>query len=303
MDAVAVFAELNRRFAIPGVAQIVSGKGGLPKVEITTADALGEIYLHGAHVTFWKPHRHEEVLFVSTKSRWQEGSAIRGGVPICFPWFADRAGDPHAPAHGFVRTKAWKLDSIAQECTAVAVTLSTGSDETTKKWWPADFQLIYRAVFGRELRLELTTRNVDARPLRFEEALHTYYKVGQLEKVRLRGLEATRYIDKTDGRREKTQQGDVVIDSWTDRVYLNTAKELDLVDSSLQRHTLVDKENSFSTVIWNPHAEMAGKLSDLEPHEWTQLFCVETANVGDSAVELAPGQEHTMSATIRIDCM
>src|SRR6266700_1338059 len=141
-------AEPDGRFDIPGVAQVVEGNGGLAKVRISCPEATGEMYLHGAHVTSWKPSGADEVLFVSSQSRWEDGSAIRGGVPICFPWFGGKADDPKAPAHGFVRTKAWQLEPIAKAGGAVTVSMFTESDESTKKWWPADFRLVHRVTFG-----------------------------------------------------------------------------------------------------------------------------------------------------------
>ena len=216
-------AESDRRFEIPGIAQVVEGNGGLPKVRITSPEAVGEMYLHGAHVTSWKPAGGEEVLFLSAQSRWENGRAIRGGVPICFPWFGDKADDPKAPAHGFVRTKAWQLESIAQAGEAVTVSMFTESDESTRKWWPADFRLVHRATFGRELRLELVVTNTGKTSLRFEEALHAYYRVGNVEKTRVGGLDAVNYLDKTDSNRKKMQHGEIAIVSETDRVYLNTS--------------------------------------------------------------------------------
>src|SRR5262245_37710636 len=106
--------ELNHRFALPGPAQVLEGNSGMPKVRITSPEVVGEIYLHGAHVTSWKPTGRDEVLFLSSRSRWEQGHAIRGGVPICFPWFGGKADDPKAPAHGFARTTVWHLESIDQ---------------------------------------------------------------------------------------------------------------------------------------------------------------------------------------------
>jgi glucose-6-phosphate 1-epimerase len=195
MDLPGTITDLNRRLGIPGVAQVVEGSGGLAKVQITAAGATGEIYLHGAHVTSWVPQGAEEMLFVSSRSQWKTGRAIRGGVPIYFPWFANKADDPGAPAHGFVRTKAWQLESIVQDAEEVAVTLSTESNESTKKWWPFDSRLVYRATFGSELSLELALTNTGTSSLRFEEALHTYFKVGQIEAVRLYGLDGVSYLE------------------------------------------------------------------------------------------------------------
>ncbi|HLJ93178.1 MAG TPA: D-hexose-6-phosphate mutarotase [Gemmataceae bacterium] len=293
-------ADLNRRLGIPGVAQVVEGNGGLAKVQVTAADATGEIYLHGAHVTSWAPRAGKEVLFVSSQSQWKAGAAIRGGVPICFPWFANKADDHGAPAHGFVRAKAWQLESIVQDAGAVEVSLSTESGDSTKKWWPFDFRLVYHATFGSELSLELVLTNTGTKALRFEEALHTYLKVGDIEKVRLQGLDTVHYLDKTDSNREKIQDGALVIGSETDRVYLNTQQAVEADDESLHRRVRVAKENSLTTVVWNPWVQKARAMSDLEDAEWKQMVCVETCNVSPFAINVAPGQQHRMRAIIQV---
>ena len=128
--------KLNEQHAIAGIASVISGEGNLPKVQVTSLHASAEIYLHGAQVTSWKPAGSEEAIFLSAKSHWEEGRAIRGGIPVCFPWFRNKADDPKAPSHGFVRTKAWELTSIAQEGDSVVVTLATESDEASRRWWP-----------------------------------------------------------------------------------------------------------------------------------------------------------------------
>lgn len=296
----AAFVELDRRYGIPEIAKVVAGNGGLAKVVITTLDAQGEMYLHGAHVTSWKPKGVEEVLFVSAKSRWEEGRAIRGGVPICFPWFADKANDPKAPAHGFARTTTWQLESIARSGDAVTVSMFTESNNDTKKWWPGDFHLKYRATFGSELTLALVVTNKGTTSFRFEEALHSYFQVGQIEKVRLQGLQDVDYVDKTDQNRKKRQQGPIAIVSETDRVYLNTKGAAELEDEGLRRRIRVDKKYSLTTVVWNPWVEKARAMSDFGDDEWMRMACIETSNVSDFAVELAPGQEHRMQATVRL---
>jgi len=299
MDSTAI-AELDRRFSIPGIARVVAGNGGLAKVAVTSPVAAGEMYLHGAHVTSWQPRGSDEVLFVSARSRWEDGRAIRGGVPICFPWFANKADDPHAPAHGFVRSTGWQLESIRQTGDAVSVSMFITSNDATKKWWPADFHLLHRATFGSELNLELLVRNTGATSLRFEEALHTYFHVGHIDKVRLQGLNAVAYLDKTDSNCKKTQQGPIAIVSETDRVYLNTKSPVELEDHALGRRIVVAKDNSLTTVVWNPWLEKAGAMSDFGASEWTQMVCIETSNVADFAVELGSGQQHQMRATARL---
>jgi glucose-6-phosphate 1-epimerase len=293
-------AKSDRRFEIPGIAEIVKGSGGLPKVRITTPEVVGEIYLHGAHVTSWKPAGRDEVLFLSSQSRFEDGRAIRGGVPICFPWFGGKADDPQAPAHGFVRTKAWQLESIAQAPGGVTVSMLTENDEGTKKWWPAEFRLTHRVTFGSQLTLELVVTNTGTTPLRLEEALHAYYRVGDVEKARVHGLDGVHYSDKTDSNREKVQDGDIAIVSETDRVYQNNSGPIEITDPVLHRRIVVKKENSRTTVVWNPWVLKALSFSDFAKDEWKEMICVEACNTADFAVELRPGQEHSMKALVEV---
>ena len=303
MATPAPLSELNRRFEIPGIAKIVDGRGGLPCVQITTPRASGEIYLHGAHVTSWKPAGAEEVLYVSSKSKWQDGTAIRGGVPVCFPWFSTRAEDPRSPAHGLVRTKSWRLEGITHADHDVTVALSTTSDEATRKTWFGDYHLLFCATFGEQLRLELIVTNHGTTSIRFEEALHSYFRVSNVPAAKLRGLSGVAYIDKTDPQREKQQRGDIVLSAETDRIYRNTLATVEVEDPAAHRRILVAKEDSRDTVVWNPWSEKAKAMSDLGSDEWRQFVCVETCNVGDHAVNLASAQAHTMTCLISLSAL
>jgi glucose-6-phosphate 1-epimerase len=293
--------ELNRRFAIPGVAQINIGNGGLARVCVNTPVATAEIYLHGAHLTSWRPVGAEEVIFVSEHSQWKTGSAIRGGIPICFPWFRNKADDPKAPSHGFVRTKDWQLDSVTNNGDTVTVILSTISDESTRAWWPHDFHLAHRVTLGAELTQELVMHNTGAAPLRFEEALHTYYRVGAAESVRVKGLDGAMYLDNTDGNREKRQQGDILFTGPTDRAYLDTTHAVEIADPVLRRRIRLVKQDSRSTVVWNPWSSGARSMADLGDDEWHAMACVEASNMRVCAVDLAPAEVHTMKTVIRVD--
>ena len=299
MDTSAI-AELHRRFGLPGVASVVEGNGGLAKVVVASPNFAGEMYLHGAHVTSWRPGGAKEVLFLSSQTLWQDGKAIRGGIPICFPWFGAKADDPKAPAHGFVRSKAWQLESIVKTRDGVTVSMFTESNAGTKQWWSADFRLVHRVMFDSVLTLELALRNTGSAPLRFEEALHTYFRVGQVQKVRVQGLNGIDYLDKTDSNRRKTQQSAIEIVSETDRVYLNTTGPIELVDDSRNRRIEIAKENSANTVVWNPWIAKAKAMVDFGDAEWTQMICIEACNVADSTVEVAPGREHHMKAIVRL---
>ena len=291
---------LDRRLGIPGVARVVDGLGGLPKVQVTTPAATGEVYLHGAQVTSWAPDGQPDVLFVSGASRWEAGRAIRGGIPICFPWFGNKAGDAAAPAHGFVRNKPWTLESIEETSDGVAVSLETVSDDKTNASCPFDFRLVLRVTFGARLDVDLSATNTGATSRGLEEALHTYFAVGDAAAVRLSGLDGVRYLDKVDGGRECLQQGDIAIVAETDRVYLDTTGAVDIHDPVLRRRIQVAKAQSRSTVVWNPWIDKARAMADLRDDDWTRMVCVETCNVGPSAIELRPGQRHAMMLTVSV---
>ncbi len=292
--------ELNRRFAIAGAASITAGNLGLPRVSIHTPVAAAEIYLHGAQLTSWRPAGAEEVIFLSQHSQWEAGRAIRGGIPVCFPWFRNKADDAKAPAHGFVRTKAWQLDSVEKQGEVVLVSLSTVSDETTRAWWPHDFHLTHRLTIGEELAQELVVSNTGNASLRFEEALHTYYRVGGAGAVRVQGLDGVAYLDNTDGNRKKQQEGDVVFTRQTDSAYIDTTHAVEIYDPLLRRRIRLTKQNSRTTVVWNPWSTGAQTLKDLGGDEWRAMACVEASNIRDFAVDLLPGQQHTMKTIINV---
>lgn len=300
METTSAVDGLDRRFGIPGVARICEGNGRLPRIQITGSRAAGEMYLHGAQVTSWKPAGNDEVLFLSTKSHWQEAQAIRGGIPICFPWFRAKADDPKAPAHGFVRARSWQLESIVEDKSGVCVSMSIESDEQTRRWWPGDFRLLHRVVFGPKLTLELICTNTGKTGLRFEEALHTYNRVADVANVRVQGLDAVHFLDNTDSNAAKVQHGDVTIASATDNAFLGTENHVDLIDPELHRHIRLEKANSLTTVVWNPWREGAARLGDLGDGEWTQFLCVEASNILAASVTLEPGEEHKMTAVLSL---
>jgi len=292
--------EINERFGLPGAAEVVAGSGGLAMVRVTAESATAEIYLHGAQVTSWKPAGADEVLFLSAQSRFEDGKAIRGGIPICFPWFRGKADDPKAPAHGTVRTKEWSLTGIARDGDGVVVSFETESDEASRKWWPFEFRAEYRVRVGAELNLSFTVTNTGSGPMRIEEALHTYHRVGDAERVRVTGLAHAAYLDNMDGNREKRQAGDVVFTAQTDNAYVDTTEPPEVVDPVLGRRIRTQKQNSRTTVVWNPWREGAKALADLGDHEWRAFACAEASNIMAYAVELAPGEQHTLGAVLSV---
>jgi glucose-6-phosphate 1-epimerase len=285
---------LNTNFSLPnGHLRFVPGEGGLPCAQISTPQCTARIYLLGAHVAAWQPAGHEPVLLMSSKSAFAPGKPIRGGIPVIFPWFATNVANPAAPNHGLLRTRTWDVESTREEAGAVTITFVTRSDEQTRTYYPHAFEARLRATFGTSLEVALEIKNTDPAPITFEEALHTYYAVGDVRRARVTGLDKTDYLDKVDALKQKPQAGDIIFTSETDRIYLNTKTPLQIIDEASGRKITIEKSDSNTTVVWNPGPTKV--VADLGPGEWSRFVCAETANLSPAPVTLPPGGTHAMS--------
>ena len=285
---------LCEQFKVPGL-HFEAGQGGLTKAVVATPVASGEIYLHGAHVTSWQPAGHEPVLWMSRSSLFQPGKPIRGGVPICFPWFGPHASDPSAPAHGFARTALWELTEARTTAEGgLSLSLQTRIDS---------FSVRFTVEFGSVLQMTLLTEPGpgSSTGLRFEDALHTYFSVSDVRNVSITGLEQVPYIDKVAGAAEKPATGAAIeFTGETDRVYLKTDSECQLHDPGRNRTIAISKSGSQSTVVWNPWIAKSARMPDFGDHEWPEMVCIETANVGSNAIELALNTSHSTTVVIRV---
>lgn len=294
--------ELRSRFAIPDRLRFESIPSGLIRAVVSADRAGAVVYLYGAHVAHYQPHGQAPVLFMSAGSALEPGRPIRGGVPICFPWFGPRAGDPVAPLHGFARTRWWTLDSAsAGPDGGVTLEMSLRDDEDTRRIWPHAFALTFRVEVSGRLRMALEVRNPATEPVAFEEALHTYFAVGDARRVAITGLEGASYIDKAAAMTRRQQGGEPVrIRAETDRVYVNTVAPCMIDDPVLGRRIEVAKSGSNTTTVWNPWIAKARAMPDFGDDEWTGMVCVETANAADNAVVLAPGASHEMTQQVTV---
>lgn len=284
--------------AIPGVATFESGPGGLDVLAVKTPAADAGIFLHGAQLTHWQPRGMLPVIFMSAKSAYDAGKAIRGGVPVCLPWFGPREG---LPAHGFVRNRVWEVERLEQGGDGVVCAVfGTRSDAETLKMWPHEFvaRMTYRT--GATLTMELEMENVSGAQFTFSEALHTYFSVGDARKATVEGLDATEYRDFPDRTKLTKQRGPVVFAEETDRVYVNTRATCVLVDPVLGRRITVEKDGSDTTVVWNPWVAKAAAMADFGDDEWPGMVCIETANAFENSVTLAPGARHKMTVRISV---
>jgi glucose-6-phosphate 1-epimerase len=291
--------------SLPVSVRLETGRGGLPVLRVDGPAAWGEIYLHGATMTGWTPRGRKPVFFVSSGSRFTPDAAIRGGVPICFPWFGARAAHPESPSHGFARLSEWSLAGAKDDGEDVTVVLRlTDSDAAGGSAWPHLFVAVYTVVIGSRLSLSLTVTNPGDEAVVFEEALHTYLEVSDIRTTYLTGLEGTAFDDSLAGpvpvpagSRSPGEPGPVRFSAETDRIYLDSgARPLAVKDAEAGRSVRIVKEGSETTVVWNPWIDKARSLPDLGDDEWKHMVCVEVSNIGARAVRLAPGGAHTMTA-------
>jgi len=294
-------SQLNDHFGIPNVLRF-DEHGGLTRAVVTAPAASATVYLQGAHITHWQPAGEEPVLFLSQKSDFAPGKAIRGGVPIAFPWFAtdskeDRFQGKPGPSHGFARIQDWTLSFAALSGDDLHLTFTLAPTELSRQMGFDRFRLAFELVIGRGLTMRLAVANDAETPLVFEEALHTYFSVADVRQVSITGLEPTGYIDKTDNFRAKpAAHAPLVPTGFTDRVYANTTATCAIHDAAGKRTITIEKQNSNTTVVFNPWRD----LPDMGPEEWQKMICVETVNSGANTVTLASKSTHVMQAHITV---
>ncbi len=292
-----------RRWELPNLARFEHGPGGLIRLAVTSRLGTAHVYLQGAHVTHFQPAGQSPVLFLSQASRFAPGTAIRGGVPVIFPWFGALSGQPSAPMHGFARTSEWEVESLASWVDqVVTVVLRLVADDATRALWPHDFVLRHRITIGSTLEMALEVESWSGEPFTFEEALHTYLAVHDVRQVAVSGLGGGEYLDKTDAFQRKRQgAAPIRLEGETDRIYVATRTACAVDDPASDRRLRVRKEGSATTVLWNPWEAKAAALSDLGNDEWPRMLCIETANAAEDAVTLAPGEVHVMRAVVEVE--
>jgi glucose-6-phosphate 1-epimerase len=229
--------ELNAEFGIAGVLDFLETESGLVKAAISLGGIAGELYLQGAQVTTWQPPDERSILFTSPNAVFAPGRAIRGGVPIVFPWFGPNRHAPAAPQHGFARTTTWHLDGVETTGSeSLTLTLGLGDGDVGSPFWPEPFRAIYTVMFARTLSLRLAVQNRATHPITFEEALHAYFAISDISTIAISGLAGTTYIDKTDAARRKPQTAALVtITAETDRVYLGMPGRCAIEDRGWRR--------------------------------------------------------------------
>jgi D-hexose-6-phosphate mutarotase len=291
---------LNGRFSLPGLA-FINGKGGLPAVKIENQFCTALIALHGAHVLSYIPAGGMESIFVSKEAVFKEGVAVRGGIPVCWPWFGDHLSDADVYSHGFARRNNWTVtDAVVNSDKSHTVTFMLSGSAGEFPSWPYSFNAVLTVTAGQKLTVTLKSENTGRSAFTITNALHTYFNVSSIKDVDVEGLDGCSYQDDVDGEKIKKQEGLVKISKEVDRVYMNTGSDCIITDPGFKRRIIISKSGSETTVVWNPWADNAAGMKDMADDEYKKMLCIEAVNTFDDAREILPGQSHSISQTIEI---
>jgi glucose-6-phosphate 1-epimerase len=290
---------LNQAHALPGLLHFEEAAPGLAVAVIDTPQCRGRVAVQGAQVLSYVPAGQADLIWVSRAAVYQPGKGVRGGVPVCWPWFGALPGKP---AHGFVRTRLWDVRGSARGAEdSVVLRLGLRDDESTHALWDHRFDVELVVEFGAALTLSLVTRNTGDTPMPLTQALHPSFSVGDITQCRVLGLENTEYLDKVADFAQFTQPSALEFTGETDRVYFNTPVDTVIDDPVAGRRIRIAKAGSASTVVWNPWVEKARGFADMDPSEYRDMLCVETCNASPDTLEIAPGSQHTLTAYITLD--
>ena len=266
---------------------------------IDIASCTGSVLDHGAHVMEWQPRGERPVVFTSKAAIYAEDTAIRGGVPVCFPWFGP-GREPGSPyGHGFARTTTWRRVANEVDADAQTVTSRLSQGDATDDYWSHAYSALLTARFGSDITVSMEVTNLDTVAFSYEAALHTYLCVDDIRQVHVEGLDGVSFIDKTADMQVREQSGPLTFSQETDSVYAS-AGPVRVVDPVAGRETRVSTAGATHLIVRNPWEEKAAGLPDLGEGEWERFVCVEAGRVLDGAVVLEPGESHTLSTTIAI---
>ena len=294
---------LNNDHGITDHIKFIEGAGGFPYIRVDNAKASAIISIYAGQVLSFQPaNEPHNLMFLSERAYYQSGKSIKGGAPICWPWFGPDPEGKGRPAHGFVRNCFWEV--IRTEATADGegkVTLGLKDSAETRAIWPHSFGLSLEITVGDSLNLELITRSTDGDAFPITQALHTYFKVGHINEVVISGLAGAEYIDKTDHGMLKFQSGPITIDREVDRIFRNVPGELVIDDAAFDRRIRINSEGSKTAVVWNPWAKISAEMGDLKDDDYERFVCVETANADRDVAQVGPDSEARLVANYRIE--
>lgn len=293
---------LNSDFGIPNQLEVFTGRGNLAMIKVSNSSANAIISIYGAQMLSYQPvDQNEDLLFLSQQSEYAMGKAIRGGIPVCWPWFGPDPKGLQRPNHGFVRNHFWQL--VKTEAVSDAETkISLLFNESLKKenTWRQPFMLMLDISIGTSLGLELKTFNTGDKPFSITQAFHSYFRIGNIKRIKILGLEDCDYFDKLDQGTQKSQVGTITVKQEVDRVYVDAVKDLHIVDPVFKRRIQITSPNTSTAVVWNPWSKTTKKMQDLANNDYQKFICVEAGNVAFDLIQIQPGKQHSLQAEFKI---
>ena len=294
--------ELNEKFGVEGEVGFMELDGDLPFITITNKYAEADICLYGAQITRFRPMRTTDVLWMSPYSVFEKGKTIRGGIPVCFPWFGPHANNSALPQHGFARISMWEVTEVdTLEKGETYVSMQLKSSEETKAYWPHEFVAEMIFVIGDSLSVTLKVTNTSDAAISYTSALHTYFNLSAIENIKIAGLANTHYENQLDGNRYVQEEELLEVSVATTRHYFDTEADCVINDPYFKRSIRIAKKGSKCSTVWNPGAEACEQMSDMPNDGYETFVCLETVNKINDQIDLAPGESHETTAVISVE--
>lgn len=294
--------KLNDTFGIEGKVKFAKMENDLVYLNITNKYADAKISLYGAHMMSFRPRNSEEILWMSPKSNFQIGQPIRGGIPVCFPWFGPHISDLAKPQHGFGRLMYWDLvETAAKPCGETLVRLQLCSSKETKAYWPHDFCAELTVVIGQKLDISLKVTNQSDESMDYTCALHSYYNLSSIENSTITGLLGASYHSQLEPGEFIQESPKIEIVKAETRHYHNTDATCTIEDTLFKRKIRIEKAGSRITTVWNPGKETCATINDMPDDAYLHFVCVEAVNAFDDVIKLAQGNSHTTTAIIGLE--
>ena len=290
---------LNEQYGLEKRILFEDKSDHFPIAHLHAPRATASIAAHGGHVLSYTPAGQQPVLWLSSFSHYKEGKAIRGGIPVIWPWFGSHQTDEAKPSHGFARTRFWKLYATRIiDGSFPQIRFQLSDSELTRALWPHSFELMLVVTLTDSLRVELIIENKGQTSFSCSCALHSYFNLSHISNIRIDGLDGVSYIDQLEEGPLKVQQGSILFESETDNIYVDTDATCRIKDAGFNRTIVVEKTGSQSTVVWNPWIAKAARMGDFGDDEYTGMVCIEAANAAHNTLTVSPSQKKTLSTTI-----
>ena len=286
--------DLNSDFGKQDAISFREVSDGIIVVDFDNVFATASVSLYGSHIVSWQPKTQTKpVLWLSDLVKFQQGKAIRGGVPICWPWFGAHPSQASLPGHGYARITPWDLNSVQTLANGTTeLKLSLGKSDLSQLHWHAEVHLELKITVGDTLEISLTTVNKSDHEITITEGLHTYFQISDIANIRVVGLEGRDYIDLVNLNEVRSQPDAIKFDGELGRIFLSNQSTCVIDDPAFNRQIHIEKKGSNSTAVWNPGLVVASKMDDLGAAGWRDMVCVESANALKNKVTLAANKAH-----------